>query len=273
MRRHFPFAAFVSFFLIACGASRVFEVDLAPYRVASTPTCNAKRALDHRDFGGRVALTFDDGPHAEHTPAVLATLRAHRAPATFFVLGTRSEAAPELVREIATDPLFLLANHSFTHADMRRFGARRAVEEAGRTDVLLRELAPNVTSYFRFPYGRATCDGIEAVERTGLAVVGWNVDSFDWCFAAGRGRCDMEQDEEMLDELRGDFVGYVLTALRRENGGIVVLHDIHAHTASVLPSLLERLTREGYSFVRLDDASVFSELAARTAHVRSAIAP
>jgi peptidoglycan/xylan/chitin deacetylase (PgdA/CDA1 family) len=273
MRRNFSLYFFGFFALVACGSATPLAVDLTPYRVASSRTCNAKLPLDRGDFGGRVALTFDDGPHAEHTPAVLATLRAHRAPATFFVLGTRSEAMPELVREIAADPLFLLANHSFTHADMRRFGARRAVEESRRAGVVLRALSPATTSYFRFPYGRATCDGIEAVERTGLAVVGWNVDSFDWCFAAGRGRCDMEQDEEMIDALRGDFVEYMVTALRRENGGIVVLHDIHAHTAEVLPRLLERLESEGYSFVRLDDAAVFPALSARVSHVRSAIAP
>src|SRR5436305_13745898 len=47
-----------------------------------------------------VALTFDDGPHPEGTPAVLEVLAGAGARATFFVVGEQVQRRPELVREM-----------------------------------------------------------------------------------------------------------------------------------------------------------------------------
>jgi len=61
---------------------------LSPVRDALTP-----RLAGHGD-PGHVALTFDDGPHPEATPAVLAVLRRYQVRATFFVLGGELALAP-----------------------------------------------------------------------------------------------------------------------------------------------------------------------------------
>jgi peptidoglycan/xylan/chitin deacetylase (PgdA/CDA1 family) len=47
-----------------------------------------------------VALSFDDGPNPKHTPEVLALLAQHGAHATFFLIGSRAAAHPELVAAI-----------------------------------------------------------------------------------------------------------------------------------------------------------------------------
>ena len=79
-----------------------------------------------------VVLTFDDGPDPETTPKVLDALDAHGAKATFFVIGKKAEAHPELVREIvrrghtvgmhsyAHHRLFSLKSPSYVRADLTR---------------------------------------------------------------------------------------------------------------------------------------------------------
>lgn len=47
-----------------------------------------------------VALSFDDGPHSTYTPQVLTILSRHRAHATFFLIGQRAVAHPEVVAAI-----------------------------------------------------------------------------------------------------------------------------------------------------------------------------
>ena len=88
----------------------------------------------------KVALTFDDGPHPVTTRAVLELLRAHEARATFFLLGHKVEAHPDVVREIHAAG-HTLAIHGFQHErlfSLRSSGhaaaqierARRAIEDA-----------------------------------------------------------------------------------------------------------------------------------------------
>ena len=62
-----------------------------------------------------VALTFDDGPDPEFTPRVLEILAREKVTATFFVVGERARANPELLREIDRQG-HLVGNHSFSHA-------------------------------------------------------------------------------------------------------------------------------------------------------------
>src|SRR5262249_55671830 len=62
-----------------------------------------------------VSLTFDDGPHPEHTPRLLDLLKKHEIKATFFVVGRQAERYPDLVRRMA-DEGHDVANHSFFHA-------------------------------------------------------------------------------------------------------------------------------------------------------------
>src|SRR5688572_16068018 len=61
-----------------------------------------------------VALTFDDGPHPDHTPRVLDLLAAAGARATFFVVGERALRYPELVRRMAREG-HAVGNHTFSH--------------------------------------------------------------------------------------------------------------------------------------------------------------
>jgi peptidoglycan-N-acetylglucosamine deacetylase len=223
--------------------------------------CSGVRVPDRSGFAKRVALTFDDGPNPETTPQVMAILRRHGAPATFFSNGSRhgTSAARAIAAEIAADPLFILANHSHRHLNLAEQSAAIVASEIERTDALLRE-AGETPRYFRFPFGAATCRAKQAATARGYITTGWHIDSADWCYAAGGGYCRRSTFRYVPDEMRGDMTAYVLQQVRATNGGIVLFHDIHASTAAVLDGILTLLASEGFTFVRLDDTATFPKL-------------
>lgn len=78
-----------------------------------------------------VALTFDAGANAVAVPSILATLRAHDVPGTFFLTGAFVDAEPDAVARIVADG-HRLANHSQTHPRFTELsGAEIAAELAG----------------------------------------------------------------------------------------------------------------------------------------------
>ena len=115
---------------------------------------------------GVVGLTFDDGPDLAYTPDVLDILAAHQATATFFVIGNRVDRHPELChRALAAG--HELANHSASHPHLDLGSHRRVVEEVEGGASALRRLGVE-PRYFRPPYGRATEDVRDVVDRAGL---------------------------------------------------------------------------------------------------------
>ena len=220
--------------------------------------CEAAWVPD-RLFTGEVALTFDDGPNAATTPSVLATLRAHHAPATFFINGRLVSAPAEqaIVDEIVADPSFILANHTWSHASMDTLSLAEAAAEVDRVEAILRARG-ETRYYFRFPFARSTCDTMQIVRDRGLIPVGFNVDSADWCYASGAGVCEWEDVPERF-RAHG-MIAFVLHQLSLTGGGVLLLHDYHAYTAANLDALLDAIEAAGYRFVPLDDVRAFPRL-------------
>jgi len=222
--------------------------------------CSGRRVPDKHPFGGRIALTFDDGPNPETTPRLVEILRRHRVPATFFINGERVEGENEkaIVRDLVDDPLFLVGNHGWSHANLAVLSLDEAEDEIDRTTDLLRGIE-NVR-FFRFPFGRANCETLHAARERGLIVTGWHVSSADWCFAERDGWCRPWRFRYVPDRLRQDMVGFVLRQVTRKDGGIVLLHDRLPFTVETLEPLIAKLEAEEFSFVALDDRAVFPRL-------------
>src|SRR3954451_21409127 len=111
--------------LLAAGAAAAWSVPaLAPLMPSVSRLLGVPRSLE--DEG--VAITFDDGPHAEGTPAVLAALAERGAPATFFLTGEQVERTPELAAEIAAAG-HAIALHGFRHRNMLRLTPWAVVED------------------------------------------------------------------------------------------------------------------------------------------------
>ena len=173
-----------------------------------------------RAHGSRVLLTFDDGPHAGHTPAVLERLAAFGARAAFFFVGNRA-SDPALIARVA-DAGHLLGNHTFAHTAPRGFAAARAEVRECQARV------PGAT-LFRAPLGKLTPALWRAARREGLECVHWSLDSGDW-------RCRSEADVRTC-------ASEVLKLARA--GDVILFHDDHACVLPILDAVLPALKEKG----------------------------
>ncbi len=137
---------------------------------------------------GEIALTFDDGPDAEVTPRVLDLLDESGAQATFFCVGARARAHPQVVREIASRG-HAVENHAFGHSRAMGFwGVGRMVRDIGEAQKTLADITGQAPKFFRAPFGIRTPLTEPALARLGLRCVAWNVRSLDSVDASCRAR-------------------------------------------------------------------------------------
>ncbi len=200
------------------------------------------RRLPSLGRGDEVALTFDDGPDPEVTPRVLELLAGAGARASFFLIGSRAEAHPELVERIVAAG-HRVENHTQHHRFTFAFNLypflRREIERAQRA---LGGLAGRTPAYFRAPAGMHNLFLSAVLARLGLFFVSWT-----W-----RG----------YDTVEGD-ASKVLARLTSElqPGDILLLHDGNAARTqddqpvvlAVLPALLAELERRRLRAVPLPE--------------------
>src|SRR5262249_40174528 len=127
----------------------------------------------------RVALTFDDGPDAQSTPALLDLLRTERLQAAFFCVGRRVETERELAARIVRDG-HLLENHSFAHSNLTNFfSVGRLRTELEQTQAAVQQATGLAPKLFRPPMGLSNPRVFRAARLLGLKVIGWSARGLD----------------------------------------------------------------------------------------------
>jgi len=126
-----------------------------------------------------VALTFDDGPDDEWTPQVLDDLRESGAKATFFCVGQRIEAHPEVFLRMVREG-HVVGNHSWNHPNLARIPLAAAQAQITRTDEIMERLAGVRPRLLRPPYGALSHELVHLAMRMNKTIILWNVDSLDW---------------------------------------------------------------------------------------------
>ncbi|MEU1307247.1 polysaccharide deacetylase family protein [Streptomyces shenzhenensis] len=207
-----------------------------------------------RTGGKAVALTFDadmtadQGPRAaagEHfdNPELIAALRDLKVPATVFMTGRWAEQYPAEARSIGGDPLFEVANHSYSHyaftADC--YGLPTVSADRMRSDVeqaytsLRKAGVPHPMPYFRFPGGCYDRQSLRALSGLGVTAVQWDVVSGD-AFAT---------DADAV-------VRQVLDGVKP--GSVVVMHCTRSAaptTERVVRTIVPELRKRGFRFVKV----------------------
>jgi peptidoglycan/xylan/chitin deacetylase (PgdA/CDA1 family) len=171
-----------------------------------------------------VFLTFDDGPSAETTPAVLDALRDAGAYATFFVLGERVVQHPNLIQRILAEG-HTIGIHAYHHRELVTVSPGTLRAELLETAAALRKIMPDADlQWFRPPYGFKTIGMPFQARNLGYRLVTWSVNSRDY----------HNSDPAHIARI-------VLS--QAHPGAIILLHDgpANAATANALPLILAEL--------------------------------
>ena len=152
--------------------------------------------------GPCASLTFDDGPHPEHTPRLLDALAEADARATFFVIGEKARRYPHLLRRIVGAG-HELGNHTYSHGEPKKTSAKRFLNEIRRTRRLLQDLVGCDTRLVRPPKGELTPAKCLGLWQRGETIVLWNVDPRDY---AMRLRLEMDRWCDTYEPTAGDVV-------------------------------------------------------------------
>ena len=190
-----------------------------------------------------IAITIDDGPDPEVTPAVLDLLDAHRARATFFAIGSAAVRHGALCREIVRRG-HSLQNHSDRHSHaFSVLGPRALAREIGAAQARLADVAGVAPRFFRAPAGLRNPFLPIVLDRLGLELVSWTRRGYDTV---------RREPARVLARLCDGLGG----------GDILLLHDGHAARTeagqpvvlAVPPALLERIAAAGLRPTTLADA-------------------
>jgi peptidoglycan-N-acetylglucosamine deacetylase len=194
-----------------------------------------------------VALTFDDGPHPTWTPQVLDLLAEHRVRATFFVVGTRGETHPDLLRRIVADG-HVVANHTQTHPRNGDLGfdllpRAEQIREMELASAVIDGVTAVRPCFFRAPGGdhRAALTQQLANER-GMSVTFWSMTS---------------SDAFQPDHLDDAWVRETVRRLTSPSPtrGVLLFHDggpAATYRGNTLPAVhgtIVELKRQGFAFV------------------------
>jgi peptidoglycan/xylan/chitin deacetylase (PgdA/CDA1 family)/uncharacterized membrane protein YbhN (UPF0104 family) len=190
----------------------------------------------------RAAITFDDGPSAEFTPAVLDTLAAAGVRATFFVLGRHVRAHPEITRRIVAEG-HELASHGDDHSLLTFQGPTEIARQLRALDeAVVNATGGEPTPLFRAPHGFRSPFLVPVARRLGYRVVGWTAGVWD---TAKPG-----VDRIVARSVAGLRPGAIILLHDADGSGN---HDDRAQTVSALPEIIAAGHRDGLEFVTISE--------------------
>jgi len=204
---------------------------LGPSITAGVPaTRRLFRVRDRVEAG--VALTFDDGPHPEATPAVLELLAEANVSATFFLVGEQVERRPELAARIVAQG-HEVGLHCHRHTSLLRSGPRRTRDDLLRAQAVIEAATARSIGLYRPPYGVLNAAALLTAGRAGWETWLWRQEGHDWEGAA----------------TARSIVGRLTRHVR--SGDVLLLHDADHYAApgswrlmlEALPVVLDELAR------------------------------
>jgi peptidoglycan/xylan/chitin deacetylase (PgdA/CDA1 family) len=208
---------------------------------STTPTGFASGQLEHpRNVPRTLSLTFDDGPDPTWTPQILRQLQRCHAAATFFMVGERVLAHPDLARQAlaAGHDIQLHCHRHIRHTELTEAELQHD-SEAALAALATVTVRPRL---WRAPWGVCTDATHRVAADLGLQLVHWSIDTHDW-----RG----DRPQAMLDRARR----------RLADGGAVLMHDALGpgarragcqNTLALLPQLTAAARAHGLPLAPMD---------------------
>ena len=216
-------------------AVRTVLTTLAPVIPSAARALGLPRTLDGAPG---VALTFDDGPHPDGTPAILELLAHADARAVFFLVGEQVERRPELTARVASAG-HLVALHGYRHRLQLRMRRDEVEADLGRGRTVIEQAIGAAIAWHRPPYGIYSPAALDAARAAGLRPLLWSRWGKDWRRFTSPGRIAARATKAIGP------------------GDVILLHDAdfysargsYRRTAEALPVILSELKRRGLGTV------------------------
>jgi peptidoglycan/xylan/chitin deacetylase (PgdA/CDA1 family) len=221
---------------LALGLSLVPGLYVAPALAGAVRFLRAPLGIADRTLDGRgCAVTFDDGPHAQGTPAVLEVLERRGAKAIFFLVGEQVARMPSLAAEIVAAG-HGVGLHCDRHRNLMRLGPAAVREDMLRAAARIEETTGMPITRYRPPYGIFNAAALSIARRSGWRPLLWTRWGRDWEARASA--------ESIAQRAVGGGV---------DQGAVLLLHDADHYaapgswrrTVAALPRVLDELARSG----------------------------
>jgi peptidoglycan/xylan/chitin deacetylase (PgdA/CDA1 family) len=187
-----------------------------------------------------VALSFDDGPHPEFTPAILELLAEHQLPATFFMIGKYVRRHPKLAQRLASTG-HEVGNHTLNHRILPFMSENSIRHEILQTDRIIRETTGYQPKFVRPPMGLFTKRTVDVIEACGYGTVVGDVYPRD-------------------PHMPGRHKIHRRVMARVRPGSIIILHDggntahvDRSQTVWAVRHIIQGLLQQGYRFTTISD--------------------
>lgn len=217
------------------------EKKTSPATVIELPELNS---VD-RNSSKVVYITIDDGPDPYSTPEYLRIFKENEVKATFFMIGSRMERYPELVKQIDLEG-HAIGNHSYSHNYYTLYSNSESFkQEVLKSEEVIFSITGKKSKLFRAPGGSTKMHGVEfdnIISEFGYNLFDWNVSAAD-------------------TNPGGITKSQVVYNIEHESKGlkkvIALMHDNSKRKASVeaLPEIIEWFKKKGYEFKVLDEFS------------------
>lgn len=177
-----------------------------------------------------IAFTFDDGPSYIGTNKLLDNLDKYNARVTFFVLGSRVENYKDTLTK-AYKMGNTIGNHTYSHSNLLKLDNYSVMDEIKKTNETIKNITGSEAIYLRPPYGNINSD-IKNISN--MYTILWDLDTEDW----------KNKDKDRIAD-------YIVS--NAHDGAIVLLHDLYETSVDGALLAMERLEKEGYAFVTIDE--------------------
>lgn len=202
-------------------------------------TTTADQNLPEREYGDLsgeklVALTFDDGP-GPYTERLLNAMKKRGVKATFFLLGNRIDRYPQLVKRMEKEG-HAVGNHSYDHPNLTRLSASGVASNMNKTAKKIEKLIGHKPEVMRCPGGSCNKTVKKYAADAGIPIIYWDVDTRDW---------------ESRNVTKIMNVAFGTNGIK--NGSIVLMHDIHEPSVDAAIKMMDKLKKQGYTFVTVPE--------------------
>lgn len=180
-----------------------------------------------------VSISFDAAWGNEDTQQLIDILAKYQVKATFFIVGDWVEKYPESVAALHQAGHEIM-NHSDDHAHFNQLSYDAVIANTEACNDKIESITGVRPTLIRLPYGEYDDKVISAIRSIGMEPIQWDVDSLDW-----------------KDLSASDITQRVTSKVKA--GSIVLFHNAALHTPEALPSIIETLLQDGFTFIPISE--------------------